>query len=397
MGSTITTVAAALQVYRLTHSSLVVGVVAITAAVPMVVGMQVGGSLADAMDRRLLIVWTQVSSGLLVTVLALNALLPHPQLWLLFVLVALAGASLGVGSPARSAAIPSLVPKELMAAAAALNASVNQIAVLIGPAVAGLLVARFGFAPAYFVDAASFLIFTVLAAGMKPLPRTQVTGAGVRAFVEGLRYVRGHSLLLSLLLVDMNAMVFGMPSALFPALGTTRFHGGPTAVGLLYSAPAAGALVGAATSGWITRVYRAGPVILGAVLVWGGAIVGFGLCPFFPLALLLLALAGSADLASEVLRGTLLQLAVPDSLRGRVNALWLAQVTGAPALGNFEAGVVGTIFTPVISVVSGGIACIVGAGLIGRFSPTLRGARLRAGTVTVLADAATPFSPEPRE
>jgi ENTS family enterobactin (siderophore) exporter len=397
LGSTITTVAAALQVYRLSHSSLAVGAVAITAAVPMVVGMQVGGSLADAMDRRLLIVWTQVSSGIVVALLAVNALQPHPQLWLLYALVGLAGASLGVGSPARSAAIPTLVSKELMASATALNATVSQLAVLVGPALAGLLVDRFGFAPAYAADALSFLIFTVLAAGMQPLPRTRVGAAGVAAFVEGLRYVRGHALLLSLLLVDLNAMVFGMPSALFPALGMTRFHGGATAVGLLYSAPAAGALVGAATSGWITRVYRAGPVILGAVLVWGAAIVGFGLCPFFPLALLLLALAGSADLASEVLRGTLLQLAVPDSLRGRVNALWLAQVTGAPALGNFEAGLVGTIFTPEISVVSGGIACIVGVGLIGRFSPTLRGARLRAGTVTVLADAAIPFSPEPRE
>jgi ENTS family enterobactin (siderophore) exporter len=396
LGTTITTVAASLQVYDLSHSSLEVGALAITGAVPMVLGMLVGGGLADTMDRRLLIVWTQASSGVVVAGLAVNALASHPHLWVLYLLVAVAGASLGVGSPARSAAVPSLVKPELMPAAAALNATVNQGAVLIGPAIAGLLVARFGFAPAYGADSLSFLFFTFLAAGMHPLPQTGSAGAGRGSFVAGLTYVRGQSLLVSLLLIDLNAMVFGMPSALFPALGTGRFHGGATAVGLLYSAPAAGALIGAATSGWITRVYRAGPVILGAVLVWGAALVGFGLCPLFPLALLLLALAGAADLASEVLRGTLLQLAVPEGLRGRVNALWLAQVSGAPALGNFEAGAVGTIVNPIFSVVSGGVACIAGALLIGRLSPSLRGARLRSGQVTVMADAATSFSPEPR-
>ena len=263
---------------------------------------------------------------------------------------------------------------------------------LIGPSLAGLLVASFGYARAYGFDALTFLGFALLAAGMRPLPPTGSVGGGLGSFVAGLKYLRGHNLLVSLLLIDLSAMVFGMPSALFPALGTVRFHSGATAGGLLYSAPA---LLGAATSGWITRVYRAGPVIVAAVLVWGAAIVGFGLCPFFPLALLLLALAGSADLASEVLRATLLQLAVPEQLRGRVNALWLAQVTGAPALGNFEAGMVGTVVNPVFSVVSGGAACIVGALVIGRFFPSLRAARLRSGQVTVSTDAATPFFPDP--
>jgi ENTS family enterobactin (siderophore) exporter len=152
LGTTITTVAASLQVYDLSHSSLEVGALAITGAVPMVLGMLVGGGLADTMDRRLLIVWTQASSGVVVAGLAVNALASHPHLWVLYLLVAVAGASLGVGSPARSAAVPSLVKPELMPAAAALNATVNQGAVLIGPAIAGLLVARFGFAPAYGAD-----------------------------------------------------------------------------------------------------------------------------------------------------------------------------------------------------------------------------------------------------
>ncbi len=382
LGSAITTVAASLQVYDLTHSSLAVGGLALSAAIPTISGMLLGGGLADSRDRRMLIVWTQVTSGLIVAGLAVNSIL-GPQLWPIYLLVAASGASLGVGLPARSAAIPTLIRPELMPAAAALNASVNQGATLVGPAIAGLLVARLGFAPAFGADSVSFLAFALVASGMGPLPRGQAgKGAGLSSFVEGLAYVRRNGLLISLLLIDLNAMFFGMPSALFPAIGTTRFHGGATAVGLLYSAPAAGALIGAATSGWITRVYRAGPVILGAVLVWGSAIVGFGLCPIFPLAMALLALAGSADLASEVLRNSLMQLSVPDELRGRLNALWLAQVNGAPALGNFEAGAVATLTDPTISVVSGGLACIAGALVIARISPSLLRARLRSGLVT---------------
>lgn len=224
---------------------------------------------------------------------------------------------------------------------------------------------------------ASFAVYGLLVASLGPLrPPRQGTRPGLRSFVEGLRYVRHRSLVVGVLLIDIDAMFFGMPKALFPAIGTTTFHGAPTVIGLLYAAPAAGALVAAATSGWISTVRRAGRVLLASVMVWGGAIAAFGFVRALPLALILLAVAGAADLVSEVLRSSLPQLSIPDALRGRLSALWLAQANGAPALGNLEAGAVATISSPAVSIISGGLACILGAVLLGRVLPALHTAHL---------------------
>lgn len=224
---------------------------------------------------------------------------------------------------------------------------------------------------------ASFAVYGLLVASLGPLhPPRQGTPPRMRSFVEGLRYVRHRSLVVGVLLIDIDAMFFGMPKALFPAIGTTTFHGGPTVIGLLYAAPAAGALVAAATSGWISTVRRAGRVLLASVMVWGGAIAAFGFVRALPLALILLAVAGAADLVSEVLRSSLPQLSIPDALRGRLSALWLAQANGAPALGNLEAGAVATISSPAVSIISGGLACILGAVLLGRVLPALHTAHL---------------------
>jgi len=379
LGSAIAAVAAALQVYDLSHSSLAVGAISLVGAVPMVAAMLVGGTLADGYDRRLLISLSQALAGLTAAGLAYNAASPHPRLWLLYALVALGGAVVGLGGPARSAAVPTLVSSELLSAAVTLNSTVYQATTLLGPALAGLLVARFGFIAAYGADAAANFLCALAVARMKPLrPSEANSRPGMRCFLEGLTFVRRHSLLIGLLLVDVNAMVFGMPSALFPALGTGIFHGGASVVGLLYAAPAAGALIGAATSGWIARVRRAGPALIASVVVWGGAIAGFGLTSVLPLALALLAVAGAADLVSEVFRSTLLQLFIPNSFRGRLSALWLAQTNASPALGNLEAGGVATVTNPSFSVVSGGLACIAGALLLGRLLPALRDARLGA-------------------
>lgn len=377
LGNAVTAVAAAVQVYDLTRSSLAVGALSVAEAVPMVAAMLVGGALADAFDRRRLILVPQLVAGVLVAGLALNAGFPHPRLWLVYVLLAASGAALGLGAPARSAALPSLVTADLLPAAVALNSTVNQVASLVGPALGGLIVARFGLTAAFWGDVAGFGAYALLVACIGPLPPRGVgTRPGLRSFVQGLSYVRHHGLVVGLLLIDVDAMLFGMPKALFPAIGTVTFHGGPAVVGLLYAAPAAGALVAAATSGWISAVRRAGPVLLASVMVWGAAIAAFGFTRALPVALILLAVAGAADLVSEVLRSSLLQLSVPDSLRGRLTALWLAQANGAPALGNLEAGAVATITSPAVSVISGGLACILGAALLARLLPALRTARL---------------------
>jgi ENTS family enterobactin (siderophore) exporter len=373
LGNNFTAVAVPFQVYLLTRSSLLVGITGLVQAVPLLAGMLAGGALADAMDRRRLMVVTRLALTVVGVALALNAGAGHRGLLLVFPLIAANAALTGLGGPARSAPIAAMVGPDLLPAASALNATMHQVGAVAGPALAGLLIARAGVAAAYWVDVASFGLQLLTLAVMRPIPPGEGgRRAGLSSVMEGLRYVRGQPLLCGLLLIDLNAMVFGMPRALFPALGTGLFHGGADVVGLLYAAPGAGALLGAATSGWVSGVRRAGGAVVVSVVLWGAAITAFGLVRWLPLALALLALAGFADVVSEVFRTTLMQLSAPDGLRGRVVALWQAQVTGAPKLGDTEAGAVAALTTPQVSVVSGGLACIAGAILLARLIPQLR-------------------------
>jgi MFS transporter, ENTS family, enterobactin (siderophore) exporter len=374
VGSNFTAIAVPFQVYVLTRSSLLVGVTGLVEVVPLLAGMLAGGALADAMDRRRLLVGTRLALTVVGVGLALNAGAGRHGLWLVFPLIAAYAGLTGLGGPAWSAPIAAMVGPDLLPAASALNATSHQLGAVAGPALAGLLMARAGVAAAYWVDVVSLLLQLVTLAVMRPIPPGQGgRPAGLASIVEGLRFVRGQPLLCGLLLIDLNAMVFGMPRALFPALGTGLFHGGADTVGLLYAAPGAGALLGAATSGWVGRVRRTGLAVVAAVVVvWGGAIAAFGLVAWLGVALALLALAGFADVVSEVFRTTLMQLSAPDGLRGRVVALWQAQVTGAPRLGDTEAGAVAALTTPRVSVVSGGLACIAGALLLAWLIPELR-------------------------
>jgi hypothetical protein len=238
--------------------------------------------------------------------------------------------------------------------------------------VAGLLVARAGLAAAYAIDVATFLLASLLALALRPLPPgAGAAHAGVASVMEGFRFLRGRRALQGTFLIDLNAMVFGMPRALFPALGTELFGGGPGTVGLLYAAPGAGALLGALTAGWVGGVRRQGRAVLVAVTVWGAAITVFGLVSWLPLALALLAVAGAADVVSAVFRNAILQLTVPDGLRGRLAAIHIAVVTGGPRLGDAEAGAVAALTSPQVSVVTGGLACLAGVALLAWRIPEL--------------------------
>ena len=201
---------------------------------------------------------------------------------------------------------------------------------------------------------------------------------GLRSIIEGLGFVRGRQVIQGAYLIDINAMVFGMPRALFPALATTLFGGGASTLGFLYAAPGAGALVGALTTGWVGRVRRQGLAVIVAVIAWGIAITCFGLVSWLPGALVLLAVAGWADVISAVFRNTIIQLAVPDALRGRLSGLQIAVVTGGPRVGDLESGVVAAAFGDTVSVVSGGLACIAGALLLARLMPGFRQQRASA-------------------
>jgi len=380
-GNAVATTAANWQVYGLTKSSLAVGTLTLADSIGMFAGLLAGGMLADRHDRRMLMLATRAPLALLAALLMVNSLLPHPQLWAVYALVTAVGALSGVGSPASTAAMPALVRPDQLAAAAALGAMSGQLGNLGGPALAGALIAGPGLASCYGIDAACFAVFGLTTWFMRPLPPTVRAGRpGLRSMAEGLRHVRRNAVVGGMLAVDTSAMIFGMPSALFPAVAHEHFHGGAATFGLLAAAPGFGALLGAMTSGWTGRLRRPGLVVIGAGLVWGAAVVGFGLSGSLAIALMFLALAGMADLISEVLRNALLQHYTPDSLRGRVSSLYLAQVTTAPSVGNVEAGLVAQLFTVTASVVSGGLACVAGALILGAINPALRRATLaRAG------------------
>ena len=262
--------------------------------------------------------------------LALNGMASQPTVWLIFVLVVFQQAFAGLDVTTRSAAIPKLVGADNLPAAAALNQLLMQVGTVVGPAIGGVLIAKVSISSAYWFDCASFGVAIAALVAMKPMrPVGGGTRASASSIVEGLRFLKGRQALQGTFVIDINAMIFGMPRALFPAIGTA--FGGPFAVGLLYAAPGAGAIVGAVTSGWVTRVDRQGRATIIAVIVWGASIAAFGLSNVLWLSLVLLAAAGAADVVSAVFRNTIMQLSVPDRLRGRLSSVHVAVVTGGPA------------------------------------------------------------------
>lgn len=358
-------VAVPYQVFVLTDSSLFVGLAGLAQVVPLVACSLVGGAVADAFDRRRVLVVVELGMAVTSIGFALNSG-ASTALWPIFVLIACNAGLAGVESPTRTALIPSLVTPAQLPSAFALNATLNQTAQVVGPAIAGVLIAQLSIGAAYWIAAVASLATAV---ALIPLGVRDAHGAGGRlsvgAIAEGWRYLRSTPLLQQVMLIDLNAMVFGMPRALFPVIGTQVLGGDATTVGLLHAAPGAGALAGALTTGWVSVVKRQGRVVVIGVCVWGLAIVGVGFTSNVAVALALLALAGVGDVVSNVFRNAILQMAVPDVLRGRLSAFKAALSGGGPHLGDAESGAVAALTTPAISVVSGGLLSIVGAVLIG--------------------------------
>jgi MFS family permease len=371
-GNQLTSVAVPVQVFHLTGSSFQVGLVSLVQMVPLIVGALIGGAVADAYDRRRLMMLMQVLLAGTSMLLALNAGTGHPALWPLFVVPAIAAFFSGFDGPARTAALPSVVAQEDLPAAYALRQLQVQLGVVIGPAVAGILLATTSVAVVYLIDCATFAV--AFLATMR-LPSLRPMGGGTRpglgSIHEGLRYLGRHRLILSTFLIDVNAMVFGMPRALFPSYGLTVLGGTNATVGLLFAAPGAGALVLAVFTGWVSRVRRHGRAVIISVVVWGLGMVGFGLVHVLWAAVGFLALAGAADMVSAVFRSTMTQTLLPDALRGRISAINLAVVTGGPRLGDLEAGGVASLGGTPFSIVSGGLACVVGAFVVHRAFPEL--------------------------
>ena len=369
IGNQVTTVAIPFQLYALTHSTLLVGLLGLAALVPLLTVPLLAGAAADTADRRRLMLAGEVVILSASASLLANALLDHPHVWVLFAAELVGTSGWSIARPAMSAATPRLVPRRLVASAVALQSVYSNFAHVAGPAFGGVLIAAVGLPGAYAVDVATFAA-SISAAWLLPaIPPTGLSGhRGVRAILEGVRYVGARRVLLGIFLVDTNAMIFGMPSALFPAFAD-HLGGGARTVGVLYAAPYAGAFVASVVSGWIGRVRRQGLGVCVAAAGWGAAIAVFGLAGSLATAAAALAVAGGADFISAVLRDTILLTASPDELRGRLSGIELAQVASAPALGNLEAGVVASLAGIRASVVSGGVLTVLGTAAVAAALP----------------------------
>jgi MFS family permease len=364
-GSEIAAVAAPFQLFQLTHSTLQVGLLSLCELFPFLTLTIVGGAIADAVDRRRLLFVTEVLLALVAVGFAANASLAHPRVWAIYVLVTLAMSIFSLGVAGMNSVIPRLVERHELAAANAIENVYGSTTNVAGPALGGVLIAVLGLRGAYLLDAGTFAASLWSVWRLPPLPPAHdAERPSLRTIAQGFRFVRSKKVLLGMFLADSNAMVFGMPRALFPALALLRFHGGAGILGLMYAAPYAGALVSSVLSGWMTHVRRQGLIVAIAAGLWGVAITAFGFAGSLWLALLLLAAAGAADNVSAVLRGTILWTVTPDELRGRVSGIEFAQVAATPALGNVEAGIVASLTSLRFSIVSGGLACVAGTVLV---------------------------------
>jgi MFS family permease len=370
-GGMVTYVAIPFQVYELTHSSFAVGLLGLAEIVPLVGASIIGGALADAHDRRRQTLLAELGLMACSGALLVNASLSHPRVGALYAIAALIAVLEGLQRPAEEAMVPRLVPREDLKAASALGALRMTVGMIAGPAVGGALIATTGLGGAYTFDIVSFGASLVALALMHSVPApADAEPPSVRRIVEGLRYARSRPELVGTYLVDINAMFFGMPTALFPALAVR--YGGAGALGWIYAAPAVGSLVATVASGWTRRVHRHGMAVLWAAAAWGLAIIAFGLAGSLWVAFIFLALAGAADMVSGMFRMVIWNETIPDALRGRLAGIEQVSYSLGPSLGNVEAGAVASAFSVQTSIVSGGVLCVLGSVILGVALPAFR-------------------------
>lgn len=374
VGTQMRLVALPYQIYLLTGSPFHVGLLGLFQALPLISLPLLGGVLADRADRRRVLIATQ--SGLMASslVLALVTQLGSTELWILYALTAVSASFSAFDQPARGALVPNLVDRAELPAAIALNQMLYQTAAVVGPAVGGVVIASYGVAAAYWIDAMTFAAAIAAAVALRaPKQVVALPQSVVESVVEGLTYVVRNRLLFSEMVIDLLAMFFGSVRALMPFYAEQVFRVGAQGLGLLFAAPGVGALVAVVTSGWVSRVRRVGIAVIVAVCAWGLAIAAFGLMTegMFALALVLVALAEAADVLSAIFRNVILQGAVREELRGRLTAIHGLFVIGGPNLGQVRAGAVAALVSPQFSVITGGLACIVSAFAVAIWAPEL--------------------------
>jgi MFS family permease len=388
IGFQLTAVAVPVQVFELTGSSFWVGMLGLVGLVPLVLFGLWGGAVADAVDRRLLLLGSSLALWACTGGLLVAALLGLASLPLLLGLVAVQAAGFAVASSARGAIVPRVLPVELVPSANTLSFTASNLGMVLGPLLAGLILARWSFAAAYAADLA---IFTVALWAALRLPALPPSGPGItpglRSVVDGLAFITTRPVLLLSFAVDIVAMVLAMPRALFPE--TAAGLGSRGAVGWLYAAIAIGAVLAGLSSGWIGRVGRQGVALVGAVIAWGLAVAAAGLVPALWMMVLLLAVAGAADLVSAVYRQTILQTYAPDEMRGRMQGVFIVVVAGGPRLGDLRAGAAAAAFGVTVSWVGGALlaAALVSLALL---VPALRGYDARRSPEAAARDSVPP-------
>ncbi|CAL9349847.1 MFS transporter [Streptomyces sp. NPDC058947] len=377
VGSQLTAVAVPKQIYDITGSSAWVGAASLAGLVPLIVFALWGGAIADTMDRRRLLLIT--NTGIAVTSLLFwfQAFAGLESVAVLMVLLALQQAFWGLNAPARSASIARLVPADELPAANALGSTVMQTGQVAGPLLAGALIPVVGLPELYLVDALALCV-TVWAVyrlpSLPPLTGATARRAGVKEIAAGFRYMWGHTVLLLSFLADIVAMVLGMPRALFPQLAAETYapYGEGLALGLLFAAVPIGAVLGGLFSGTFSRARRHGWMVIGAVVVWGAAITGFGLSADLWVAVAFLAVAGIADMVSMVFRGAILLSAATDEMRGRMQGVFTVVVAGGPRLADVLHGTAGSAFGPRTAVAGGGLLVVAVMLLLAAAVPALR-------------------------
>ena len=379
VGGALTMFAVPLQVYDITRSPLAVGALGVAQMIPTVTIGLLGGAIANAVDRRKLVLVTTAGHAAVSAGLAAQAFAGLGSVWLLYALVAMSSSLSAINAPVRRTFIPSLLPADQLTAGLALNRLSFQIMLTTGPALAGLIAAApgLGLRACYLLDAASFAGSLYGVARLPTLPRSAgAARPGPRAVAAGLRYISRSQLLKGVFLADLAATVFGLPIALFPAINSERFGADPRTLGLFTTAIGVGGLVSAALSGPVGRITRQGRAMLGAVAVWGAAFAGFAIATTLWPTLVTLAIAGAADTFTVVFRGTIVQQTTPEEFRGRVTAANYVVAVSGGQLGNLEAGALGSLTSPAISALAGGLITVAGAVVIGLTLPAF--ARYRA-------------------
>jgi MFS family permease len=371
VGTEIAEVALAYQMYQLTGSTLAVGLISLTHLIPLLTLTVVGGAIADAFDRRRVMLVQQVGMTIGSLGLAANAAMAHPRVWPLYFLQLIISASFSIGVGAQRSMTPQLVDDSQFMAASALNSVTSQFGAVAGPALAGVLI---NFVDLKWIFLGDTISYVGAIAAVAMLPRLVAIEDAERpsweSIVAGFRYVRRQPVILGFFLVDTNAMIFGMPSALFPAIAAHRF-GNPALVGYLYAAPAAGALLVSLLSGPLRHIRRQGLGVVVTASLWGLAIAAFGFAEQLWLALLLLGLAGVGDQISAILRSVMLYRITPREVLGRVSGIEFMQVAAAPSVGNLEAGALASVTNVRFSIVSGGLLCVLGCVLLAAAFPAL--------------------------